>query len=284
MKKITEKHVGRLYFNKYTHMIQLEHLLFQKYEIRNLMRGYARKSTLAWSGYLQKRFDEMRETVNRNPMVLNGRGDFEREDPATPSAVWYMVKPKIMQEHIDSMQKLVDCLLQNRSTFDIGRVRMEHRRISFFSNTSAMQDELLKNFPEHVVCIGQPVSDAHKQALIEHAAEDSVMRKIVCKKRLKNDRYRFSIELKSMRDLVINNPGLFSMIKDLVEQKACLPNSNIQNIIQTKHTTIASTNMWSRVWYGTSRLWFEDDSSLGLLILGLGNTYIRCIEEYRVVA
>jgi hypothetical protein len=74
------------------------------------------------------------------------------------------------------------------------------------------------------------------------------------------------------------------MIKDLVEQNACLPNANVQSIIQFEHASIASTNLWDHMWRGTSRLWFEDDSNLGLLILGLGNTYIRCIEEYRVVA
>lgn len=283
MKKIVEKHVGRLYYKKYTHMIQLEHVLFPKYEIRSFMRAYGRKGTLTWSAYMQHRFAEMKDKVKRGDMTISYRGEFERMENAINST-WHTIKPLVNVADIESAERLVDFLLQYRDTFDLGTARIEHRRVSFFSNTSALQDEMLKNFPELVVCVGKPASDTHKQALIEHAAEDSVMRKIVCKKRLKNDRYRFSIELKRMRDLVINSPGLFGMIKDLVEQNACLPNANVQSIIQFEHASIASTNLWDHMWRGTSRLWFEDDSNLGLLILGLGNTYIRCIEEYRVVA
>lgn len=272
-----EKFVDRLYYGKYTHMVQIKPYACRHSELRYLMRCIVHGASMNYQPVIQILRDKIQNSPNKE-LQVNWRGEIYNFTSDR------YVRATITEKSLDEVEKFFDFYTANRGQFTVGTIRREQENLSFYCNDSVLQDMLVQQLPKLVTAIGRPRSEEHRAQLATNAEESSVLRKVVCKKRLKDGCYRFSMFLKSEYDLAANHPAVLSMIGDLATQGACLLNPALARIVLDGAWLVKTTNKWDATWRGSSRLWFKDDSDLGLLLLALGSNYIQHIEEYRVVS
>lgn len=272
-----EKFVDRLYYGKYSHMVQIKPYACRHSELRYLMRCIVHGSSMNYQPVIQSLRDKIQNSPNKE-LQVNWRGEVYSFTSDR------YVRATITEKSLNEVEKFFDFYTANRAQFTVGTIRREQENLSFYCNDSVLQDMLVQQMPKLVSAIGRPRSEEHRAQLVTNAEESSVLRKVVCRKRLKNDRYRFSMLLKHEYELASNHPAVLSMIGDLAAQGACLLNPALARIVLDGAWLVKTTDKWNATWRCSSRLWFEDESDMGLLLLALGSNYIQYIEEYKIVS